>query len=70
MIREIVLLPSHPNGDSAKGRPDPLWVLSQVAWRVAQKRVAARKLEAMKHKKATGANMTKGETNLRHGEGA
>jgi hypothetical protein len=46
MIREIVLLPSDPNDDSAKSRPDPYWVLAEVVWEIAQKRIAARNLAA------------------------
>ena len=69
MIREIVLLPSDPNDDN-KARPDPLWVLAQVAWRVAQKRIAAQNFADGWHNPAAGSSVIPSETNLRHGEGA
>jgi hypothetical protein len=64
MIREIVLLPSDPNDDSAKSRPDPLWVLAQVARRVAQKRIAAGQ------KPQAEANVIEPRTEERHQEGS
>jgi hypothetical protein len=69
MIREIVLLPSDPNDDN-KARPDPLWVLAQVAWRVAQKRIAAQSRGDDWHDCVAASNVTPSETDLRHGEGA
>jgi len=69
MIREIVLLSSDPNDDN-KARPDPLWVLAQVAWRVAQKRIAAQSRTDDWHNPAAASNVTSSKTDLRHGEGA
>jgi len=54
---EIVIHPANDEPDDSLA-PNLEWALAQAI------------LEAMKHKKATGSNVTKGETDLRREEGA
>ena len=54
---KIVIHPANDEPDDSLA-PTVEWALAQAI------------LEAMKHKKATGSNVTKNKTNLRHGEGA
>jgi hypothetical protein len=54
---EIVIHPANDEPDDSLA-PTLEWALAQAI------------LEAMKHKKAAGSNVTKNKTNLRHGEGA
>jgi hypothetical protein len=64
MITEIVLRPSDPNDDSAKTRPDPAWVIAEVAWSIAQRKIAAGQNTGAE------ANVIEPRTEERHQEGS